>query len=347
MGNLNQQFRAWLQTISKKWNIPVELVAGHIGRKEIENRFNIYPLVERHLKNEQIQWNLIFALLKKCWALGGRFDAIRFNRFIEHGDKSIAAVVTLLSGASNTSPKLVDKFIDSAIKLGYLNPSRGTADRPGAALLASVLLTCKNPSRFVDYRRSRWKHFAKVLNYPLPASSASEGAWIVWAGDFASKVAQTITYEELWGAAPQLWTLAGICWDARNPNPPIPDPPDPAEERAYIEGDAKRRLHLIRERSASVVRRAKELRKTTDPGLHCESCGFSYRDHYGQRGDGFIEAHHKTPLPLLRPGTTTRVEDLALLCANCHRMIHQDPTLTIEELRKFLSISDKGVRANH
>jgi hypothetical protein len=339
MAKLDRRFRAWLKQIGVKWGVPADFVAGGIGSTEIKNRFSIYPSVQRLLETKPVPWNSVFSLLRSCWALGGRFDAIRLNKFIEWGDKSIAAVVELLRSASDPSAKSIDRFIESAVKLGYVNSNRGTADRPGAALLASVLLTCANPTRFVDYRRSRWKHFANALGYPLPQSSASERNWILWAGEFARQVTQTKTYEALWGDEPRLWTLAGVCWDARDPQPPVPvvpDPPDPAEEGAYAEGEAKRRLHLIRERSALVVRRAKDLREKTDPWLHCESCGLSYRDVYGDRGSGFIEAHHRIPLAQLRSGIPTRVEDLVLLCANCHRMIHRNPTLTIEELRKLV-----------
>lgn len=337
MSKLDRRFHDWLQKIEEKWSVPIELVAVHIGREEIKNRLNIYPSIKKYLQEDPVPWNSVFALLRTCWALGGRFDTIRFNEFVEHGDKSIAALIGLLRSPSQARTEAVDDFVRSAIKLGYINRNRGTADQPGAALLASVILTCADPTRFVDYRRSRWKHFATALDYPFPPSPKSEGAWIVWAGEFAREVAQTQTYINLWGAQPELWTLAGICWDARNPKPPIPDPPDPGEDHAYTEGDAKRRLHLIRERNASLVRRAKELRERTDPGLHCETCDFSYRDRYGERGAGFIEAHHKIPLAQLRPGTPTRVEDIVLLCSNCHRMIHQDPALTAEELRKLAS----------
>ena len=118
-------------------------------------------------------------------------------------------------------------------------------------------------------------------------------------------------------------------------------PSGPSEMEASTPQSAeKRRLHLIRERSAVVVRRAKDLRQKTDPLLRCESCGLSYREVYGERGAGFIEAHHKVPLAELRPGTPTRVQDLVLLCANCHRMIHRDPTLTFGALRKLVRGSE-------
>jgi 5-methylcytosine-specific restriction protein A len=39
----------------------------------------------------------------------------------------------------------------------------------------------------------------------------------------------------------------------------------------------------------------------------------------------------------LRPGTKTRLIDLALVCANCHRMLHRSrPWPTIAELRTEL-----------
>ena len=59
---------------------------------------------------------------------------------------------------------------------------------------------------------------------------------------------------------------------------------------------------------------------------------------YGERGDGFIECHHTIPVRDLRPGSRTRLSDLALVCANCHRMIHRrSPWLTVEELRLLVS----------
>lgn len=334
--NLDRKFRDWLKEVGSKRGYSVEDVACQIGLEEIRNRFSLYPLIKREIEQDPIKWDTVFGLLRKCWALYGRFDATHLNEFARHGGEAIAAVLDLLREISKSKGKAVDKFIQTATKLGYENRSRHSADRPGAALLASVLLTCSNPSRFVDYRRFRWENFANALGYPLPVSPLSEGDRFIWASEFARKIVDTDTYKDMWGNDTELWTLAGICWDARNPQLPLPDPPDPSEEQAYPEGAARRRLHLIRERNASIVRRAKELRKSRDPGLHCETCRFSYREYYGERGKGFIEAHHKIPLAKLRPDTRTRVEDLALLCANCHRMIHQNPSLTIEKLKNTL-----------
>jgi 5-methylcytosine-specific restriction protein A len=62
-----------------------------------------------------------------------------------------------------------------------------------------------------------------------------------------------------------------------------------------------------------------------------------YEDRYGVRGRGFIEVHHLRPLHTLKPGTKTKLQDLALVCANCHRMIHaRRPWLTLNELKALI-----------
>jgi HNH endonuclease len=64
---------------------------------------------------------------------------------------------------------------------------------------------------------------------------------------------------------------------------------------------------------------------------------FDFEKRYGTRGRGFIEVHHIKAVATLVENSTTKLEDLALVCANCHRMIHaQKPWLSIEELRATL-----------
>lgn len=65
-------------------------------------------------------------------------------------------------------------------------------------------------------------------------------------------------------------------------------------------------------------------------------CAFDFEQAYGDRGADYIEAHHKIPLSELTGETRTRPSDLAMLCANCHRMIHaKRPWLTINELKEL------------
>lgn len=74
-------------------------------------------------------------------------------------------------------------------------------------------------------------------------------------------------------------------------------------------------------------------------GTACQACGFSFSEVYGERGDGFIEVHHLRSLASYGgPIVVNPRTDLAVVCANCHRMIHRKPNqpLSIEELKKLL-----------
>jgi 5-methylcytosine-specific restriction protein A len=103
------------------------------------------------------------------------------------------------------------------------------------------------------------------------------------------------------------------------------------------EGRILTRIHRSRERNQNLVAKRKAQRRTECNGsLTCEACGFDFVVKYGDRGDGFAECHHK--IPLAESGSTkTRLDDLAILCANCHRMIHvRKPMLSVAELRSLI-----------
>jgi len=103
------------------------------------------------------------------------------------------------------------------------------------------------------------------------------------------------------------------------------------------EGRILTRLHRIRERNRELVTKKKASALKIHGRLRCEACSFDFEDTYGTRGSGFIEAHHTKPLYTLFPGDKTRIEDLALLCSNCHRMIHaRRPWLTVNELKQVI-----------
>ncbi|MBY5516208.1 HNH endonuclease [Rhizobium leguminosarum] len=110
---------------------------------------------------------------------------------------------------------------------------------------------------------------------------------------------------------------------------------DPAEPYMVEEGAAQLRTHLRRERSKSLVDRFK-LELTS---FACSVCGFDFFETYGDLGLGFIEAHHKLPISQLLPGAKTRLEDLAPVCSNCHRMLHRSGGMSVEALRDRLLAS--------
>ena len=106
-----------------------------------------------------------------------------------------------------------------------------------------------------------------------------------------------------------------------------------------IEGRVLQVSHLRRERNPKLVEQLKERRFDEFGRLDCEGCTFNYSDRYGERGHKYMEAHHKKPLSTLKPeGEKVRPKDYALICANCHRMIHRfSPWWTVEELRGRMS----------
>lgn len=102
------------------------------------------------------------------------------------------------------------------------------------------------------------------------------------------------------------------------------------------EGQLVYRRHVSRERDRRL--RKRKLTAVLSAGLPfaCEVCGFDFEHTYGQRGRGYIECHHIVPLHVA--GTTvSKLTDLALLCANCHRMAHRQPWLTPADLRALLN----------
>ena len=102
------------------------------------------------------------------------------------------------------------------------------------------------------------------------------------------------------------------------------------------EGRVRIRAHISRERNRKLIAQKKRSAKRNGRVV-CEACGFDFAQNYLKRGEGFIECHHKKPLSELKPGTKTKLSDLALVCSNCHRMIHlKQPWLTMEDLRNLV-----------
>jgi hypothetical protein len=58
--------------------------------------------------------------------------------------------------------------------------------------------------------------------------------------------------------------------------------------------------------------------------LRCEvpDCGFDFLKTYGPIGEGYAQVHHLIPLAENGP-RKTKMEHLAIVCANCHVMIHR------------------------
>jgi 5-methylcytosine-specific restriction protein A len=75
-------------------------------------------------------------------------------------------------------------------------------------------------------------------------------------------------------------------------------------------------------------------------GLKCQVCGLVFGETYGSHGAGFIEVHHMIPVAdaARRGKQKVALQELAVLCSNCHRMIHRGGRLlSLDELRYIVA----------
>ena len=116
------------------------------------------------------------------------------------------------------------------------------------------------------------------------------------------------------------------------------------DDEEFSEGRVARRLHTSRERSQTAARKKKRLALKRLGRLSCEVCEFDFRQAYGNLGDGFIECHHLIPVSEWPDkGKRTKLSELALVCPNCHRMLHRRrPWQSIAGLKATLAANASG-----
>lgn len=114
------------------------------------------------------------------------------------------------------------------------------------------------------------------------------------------------------------------------------------------EGRLLMRVHRSHERSSTLRARKKALALATTGALRCEVCELDFSERYGARGEGYIECHHTVPVSQLRPGHRTKLDELALVCANCHRIIHRGSLITVADLRVLVKQQlGLGIQVTH
>ncbi|MBK8681076.1 MAG: HNH endonuclease [Bacteroidetes bacterium] len=114
----------------------------------------------------------------------------------------------------------------------------------------------------------------------------------------------------------------------------------PEEEEGELntvqEGAVIFKLHKYRERDSTIIKKKKEAEFKRNGYLLCEACEFDFHKKYGELGYKYIECHHRIPLSDFTSTTKTSLIDLALVCSNCHRMLHRKlDTLSVESLKLF------------
>ncbi len=110
----------------------------------------------------------------------------------------------------------------------------------------------------------------------------------------------------------------------------------PDLDRAVNEGNRRSVTHFYIERDAKIVSDKKKKVFKDEGKLCCKVCDFDFAATYGELGKGYCEAHHSTKQLSEYDGKEkTKLEDLAIVCSNCHRIIHRKKKmLDIDELRK-------------
>lgn len=109
---------------------------------------------------------------------------------------------------------------------------------------------------------------------------------------------------------------------------------DVQEPKSVYEGKPIFRLHRSRERNSQIVKAKKASVLEQTGKLACEVCEIDFLEVYGELGKHFAECHHNKPLSLRSANQQTTLDELSILCANCHRMIHRRKNwLTVGELK--------------
>lgn len=113
-----------------------------------------------------------------------------------------------------------------------------------------------------------------------------------------------------------------------------------SEYEVFAEGRVVTETHLRRERSPQL--RVKLIEKQrAEARLRCEICRRHSEGVSPALAEAIFEAHHIVPLAA---GSTrgTKLSDMALLCACCHRLVHRaialsGEWLTLEDAKRFIN----------
>ena len=147
------------------------------------------------------------------------------------------------------------------------------------------------------------------------------------------KLAETVNE---WSGRPDAEVAERLTWFLKQG-----DPVD-VEGTVFTEGGRRAVVSRRIERDSAARREAIKRH-----GVQCQGCEFDFGAFYGPLGEGFIEVHHLQPLAERGKSETDPATELAVLCSNCHRMVHRDRSycLSLNELRAAITQAKQGPRA--
>lgn len=114
--------------------------------------------------------------------------------------------------------------------------------------------------------------------------------------------------------------------------------PNAVAEPAAIEGLRTETKSYVRGRSGQL----RELALGKANGVCCV-CDVDYKKLLNGKGVRVLQVHHRKQLAASDAPRVTHLSDLAVVCGNCHLLIHMNPrqALEVEELRTMLGKSSK------
>ena len=136
--------------------------------------------------------------------------------------------------------------------------------------------------------------------------------------DLAELIRKSVSLEEIWEN--------GTNWD---------------EDEEFFEGRLLTVLHKKRERDRNIRPKLLALRSKRG-ALVCDMCHRQANTSDASFEDAPFEAHHLLPMSMALERKTL-LKDMALLCANCHRLLHRAISLnkrwlTIDDVRTIISL---------
>lgn len=103
-----------------------------------------------------------------------------------------------------------------------------------------------------------------------------------------------------------------------------------------IEGMVTETIRYSRGRSGALRKQALEVANGV-----CAACGIDYKKVLKGKGVRVLQVHHIKQLASTDAPRVTKLGDLAVVCANCHMLIHSNPNIAIsvERLKKSIEQS--------
>lgn len=113
---------------------------------------------------------------------------------------------------------------------------------------------------------------------------------------------------------------------------PLRDEPSITTQMA-IEGGVALVTHFRRERNRQLSEAKRRSYRAENGALSCQACGLAESGLPEGIAEACYEVHHLIPIGDREAPVRTRLDDLAVLCANCHRLIHRtSPMISVDEL---------------